>query len=710
MATSTLEETKVMTLDKDFSIDVRDENRSTVVTEVGPQALKLQAHQRFVSPTPSPFKKLGHGQYLDVKYPVKKDDKGNVIKDEFGQAILTFGEERRVGPDSFPVYHGEVHDDIKDEQVLNNRQAMHLQAKVNFVDKLDREETPRNAGDEWLIRGNRNYIPPIETKVVCIVDATVVPENKYAIILSPVDPETKKNRSGKQKIIAGSAEFFLEPGEELKENPESDDGLWDKHCLGSFDGLYVQALESFTEVVNIKGTPTTVERIEGTSWTVLGPQTYVPDCRVKVKEQVKAISMGAGEGIYVKNLKEPDPKKSIRLVSGAKQSSIILEPWEELWPKRLPKVTELTIGMGSLSFARFEKDESYTQQINEKARAFFRSEKEQWRAVVLRVPNNAIAEITDYSNGETRYIYGFDMTMLEPWEEVTIMELSGGTPKKPKNLLVAYKTLGPDFMHDKVTVSTKDHAKVDVDLSLKWRIPATGKPENDKKIFSMVDSVGYATDEIAAIIRGVAAKFTFDEFHGKASEIIKEEVFKGKEVYVLEQDGTEIIAIDVKEVIPVDAKIAENLQEAVKTNIAIELAAKKAEAEAKAKKKAIENQMALDLATHSQEMQKEDKRTELLTVQATNDMTMQTDAAKAKSAAKKIETDAEVERIKAFNVVEAERLKALVEALGKPDAAKVEATKAMAAGLSGSGGKTILFPFGSNLNVHHHEGEKEEDY
>lgn len=710
VAGTTVEENKTMRLDTAFYIAVRDQNRSTVVTEVGPKSLTLQAHQNFVSPEPRPYKKLRPGQYCDVKYPVKKDAQGNVIKDEYGQAVLGAGEERRLGPDSFPIYHGEECGDAKNEQVLNNRQAMHLRARVNFVDKFDGENIPRNAGDEWLVRGNRNYIHPIETEIVAIIDATVVPENKYAVVLSPFDPATKKNRSGKQKVIAGSDEFFLEPGESLNMNPGSKDGLWDKHCLGSFDGLYVQALETFTETVNIQGVPTEVERIDGTSWTVYGPQTYVPSNHIKVKDPVKAISLGTCEGIYVKNLKEPDPTKSVRLVSGKDQSCIILEPWEELWDKCLPQVTELTIGLGSLSFARFSKDPSYKDQIMEKGESFLREDDEQWRAVVLRVPSNAIAEIIDYSTGKPRYIYGFDMTMLEPWEEVTILELSGGTPKAPKELLVAYKTLGPDFMHDEVIVSTSDHARVKVTMSHKWQIPISYNPEDDKKIFSMLDCIGYATDEIASIIRGAAATHNFDDFHGKAATIIREAVFGDDKIYKLEQNGMEIIGIDIKEVNPVDDKIAENLKEAVKTNIGIELDAKKAEAQAKAKRKAIENQMELDSATHLQEMQKEEKKKEFLELQATNEMTVQTDKAKASVAAKKIESDAELAHIKAFNDLEKDRLLALAAALGKDGASQVEASKETAKGLSGAGGegKIIMVPYGTPMNLHHHEGKTKE--
>ncbi|EKD57059.1 MAG: hypothetical protein ACD_58C00010G0005 [uncultured bacterium] len=706
----------VANLDKGWYIGVRDQNLSTVTTIEGPQKLTLQAHQNFAFFPPRPYVKLGPGQYCDVKNPVMKADGSDgiiIVKDEFGQAVLKIGyEERRKGPDSFPVYHGEEVGTVKDEHVLNIRQALHLQAKIDFLDMFEGQEIQRHAGDEWLVKGNCNYIPSIETKTIGIKNVAVVPDDKYAIILNPIDPTTRRNRSGKYKIVSGSEEFFLEPGEELV-NSEEVDNFWSKHRLGSFDGIYVQALETFMETIPVKGIPTEIERIEGTSWTVRGPLTYVPDNRVRVKDEpVKAITMGAGEGVYIKNLKEPDPKKSIRLASGSDQSHIILEPWEELWEKRLPKVTELTIGMGSLSFSRFDKDESYTQQVNEKAKAFLRSEKQQWRAIVLRVPNNAIAEITDYPTGKTRYIHGFDMTMLEPWEEVTILELSGGTPKRPKELLVAYKTLGPDFMHDVVSVSTKDHAKVDVVLSYKWEFPEAHDSKNHeatKKIFGMLDCIGYATDEIAAIIREVAAGYTFDEFHSKAAEIIKNAVLGDQKVYTLKQNGMEIIGIDVKEVNPVDAKIAENLKEAVKTNISIELDAKKAAAQARAKEKAIEDQIRLDSATHLQVMQNEEKKKEFLALQAENEMAEKTAQAKADAAAKRIETDAEAKHLNAINEVEKQRLEDLAAILTPTGVVKIEEAKAMALGLSGSGGKTIIVPHGASLNVHHHEGEAKEN-
>lgn len=48
--------------------------------------------------------------------------------------------------------------------------------------------------------------------------------------------------------------------------------------------------------------------------------------------------------------------------------------------------------------------------------------------------------------------------MLEPYENFTVLNLSGGCPKEEKYSKLLALNLGPDFMTDKIIVETSDHA------------------------------------------------------------------------------------------------------------------------------------------------------------------------------------------------------------------------------------------------------------
>lgn len=58
--------------------------------------------------------------------------------------------------------------------------------------------------------------------------------------------------------------------------------------------------------------------------------------------------------------------------------------------------------------------------------------------------------------------------MLEPYEEFTLITLSGGAPKMENQIKSLALLLGPDFMTDVIQVETSDHAKLFLRLSYRW--------------------------------------------------------------------------------------------------------------------------------------------------------------------------------------------------------------------------------------------------
>jgi len=65
-------------------------------------------------------------------------------------------------------------------------------------------------------------------------------------------------------------------------------------------------------------------------------------------------------------------------------------------------------------------------------------------------------------------VFGPELILLKPNEEFTLIQLSGGTPKKEGKITTVSMQLGPDFMTDIVEVETSDHAKLSLQLCYNW--------------------------------------------------------------------------------------------------------------------------------------------------------------------------------------------------------------------------------------------------
>ena len=50
-------------------------------------------------------------------------------------------------------------------------------------------------------------------------------------------------------------------------------------------------------------------------------------------------------------------------------------------------------------------------------------------AVGYKAPQNSAVLLFDYKNKKSRIVFGPELIMLEPYEEFTMITLSGGTPK-----------------------------------------------------------------------------------------------------------------------------------------------------------------------------------------------------------------------------------------------------------------------------------------
>jgi major vault protein len=709
---------------------IEDANRGVVLVEIGPKVLTLEAHLTLVSK--SRMIELGTGSWCVVRNPVVRENT-RVALDDFGQARIAVGDrEVRVGPQVFPLYPGEeLEGEIAAEFVLGVYDALRLRALTAFLDdRAPGAPRSREAGDEWLVRGPGRYVPNAAVVVVSDEKARVLKETEYCVVLNPVDRATGKIQEGRRKITPGPDVFFLEPGEALEGDVRR------KHVLSEMQGLKLQALDDFSEPD--QGAEPRARKA-GDTWIVRGPRTYVPNEKVLILKEIVALSLGQGEGLYVRDLRSG----KVSLVQGPCQ--FMPEAHQELHEKRLSAEAEALLGLSPPQAApQAAADAKAPRPAASSSERIDRT-----RAIVLRIEDNTAVLINDFETNHARVEFGPAKVMLRPYEDVTVLDLSGSTPKRPRQLKVLMLRLGPDFATDLFEIATRDHARLRIKLSYKWQFDVENDSEKDKAIFRVNDFIGYVCENLASRIRQVAAENDFETFHKNASVLIRRTIFgvdeagKVRKDRLFAENQLRIIDIDIKDIAPVDDKTALKLREAIDTNIQIQLDASKQEAQASAELKRIRSEEEKQLADISSHRKSEAERQSLIELQNKNHQLATLSHAKvgaeaqlekarveneeslaraeAEARASRIRTEAELERERMMSemslerqkrmndlevdrqsrlaAVEADQFRLRVEALGGGENfVKMVAAQAQAAVVGGLD-KVVFLPSGSNLNL-----------
>ncbi|NOK18627.1 hypothetical protein HMI50_16555 [Corallococcus carmarthensis] len=478
-------------------------------------------------------------------------------------------------------------------------------------------------------------------------------------------------------------------------------------------------------------------RKAGDTWIVRGPRTYVPSEKVLIHREIAALSLGQGEGLYVRDLRSG----KVSLVQGPCQ--FMPEAHQELHEKRLSPDAEALLGLTPSPPPAEAKDARAP-------RPTIATEKgDRTRAIVLRIEDNTAVLINDFETNHARVEFGPAKVMLRPYEDVTVLDLSGSTPKRPRQLKVLMLRLGPDFATDLFEVATRDHARLRIKLSYKWQFDVQGDPEKDKAIFRVNDFIGYVCENLASRIRQVAAENEFETFHKNASVLIRRTIFgmddagRARKDRLFSENQLRIIDIDIKDIAPVDEKTALKLREAIDTNIQIQLDASRQEAQAAAELKRIRSEEEKQLADIASHRKSEAERQSLIELQNRNHQLETLSRAKVEAEAQlerarveseealaRAESDARASRIRSEAELERERLTTQValdrqqrlndlEVERQSRLAEVEATqfrqrveslgggenfvKAVAAqaqaAVVGGLDKVVFLPSGSNLNL-----------
>lgn len=508
---------------------------------------------------------------------------------------------------------------LVDAILLNDMIAVHLEATFDFVDVYGIQ---RKAGQNWLVTSemSASHFPDIFEKVIKTQKRIILNKWQFCYIINPID-EKGANQYGKKILKRGETSFFLQPNEVLEKN-----SVFDNIILSDEEALLLLALEEFTDDSGENHKP-------GERWMVYGPTNYVPSIEVSVIEKRSVIPLDDIEGIYVRDIHSGE----VKMITG---ETYLLKSHEELWEKPVPDIVETLLQTEGV----FDINQAKPKL----------APRDKSRVIAFNVPHNAVTQIFDYKDKENRIEFGPTKVKLGPYDEFTILSLSGGNPKKEDQVKSLILRLGPDFISDIIDVETSDHARLLLDLSFSWQFSID--KENPGKLFSIKDYVGDCTKSIASRIRGIVSGVTFDSFHKDSANIVQSGVFgkdkdgKLKKPFEFKPNGLRITNVDVQSQELVDTKTREILNKSMilsmKTNLSIqELDAKHREAK--------DNQEAIGKIERKKledDTEIETKRLNLLQLVADNNQIEITGLAEADTKPKciknEIQAEAELEKTK----------------------------------------------------------------
>jgi major vault protein len=627
------------------------------------------------------------------------------------------GEERKVGEEwlvrqvgtYLPAVDEEVVSTMR-AHILTEKKALHLRASKTYKDVYGID---RHAGQEWLVTLNLGdtHLEDVYEEVIGTVQITTLTQRQFCVVVNYYD-DINVQRLGCKKLIKGEKSFFLKPGERLT------NGIQDIYVLAEDEALLLQALQRYTEDTN-SGTigasgsrhagaadgggesagadEKETEHQAGDRWMVYGPCEYVPSVEVEVLERRKAMPLDENEGVYVRDMKSG----LVRSVIG---TTYMLRPDEELWEKVLSQQVELLLERqsGGNVYLPPTNGESKGDGSKEAARKLGISVKsmnrsmttsfarDRTRVIAFRVPHNAAVQVYDYKAKRQRIVFGPELVMLDPNEQLTTLSLSGSRPKKPDVIQTLCLMLGPDFMTDVVTVETCDHARLSLQLAYNWNFELDrSNPQEVGKIFNVRDFVGDAAKAMASRIRAAVASETFDNFHKYSARLIRQSIFGVSEdgkiggQFKFKSNNLVITNVDIQAVEPVDERTRESLQRSVQLAIEITTASQEAKAKHEAKREAEEAKGALEQQSIKNDAMAEGSKLQLIELQAESSIIEACGAARAEAQAStqaatiegeaavkqaelhaqalRIETEAKVMQLRAEHAAEIEHTSQLIK-------------------------------------------------
>jgi major vault protein len=516
--------------------------------------------------------------------------------------------------------------------VLTDYMGLHLSTTNAFTDIYG---IKRNAGEEWIITNEMTstHIVDVYENLVEKIYKQILTRYEYSIVKDPVGPDGK-NLYGQRVLRRGETSFFLYPGEsfELGKAPNK--------ILADDEALLLVANEKYEDEYGVHQ--------PGERWMVYGPRSYVPDIEVTILETRKYIPLDGNEGIYVRDIHTGE----VKMITG---QTYLLGAHEELWNKELPEDVEIMLQNEGIYFVKAHEHQFGKLKKRDKS-----------RVVTFLVPHNSVVQVFDFKEKKNHLEFGPTIVKLGPYEQFTVLTLSGSVPKKENHIKSLILRMGPDFISDCVEVETSDHARLKMKLTFSWKFDIDrNNPEDLEHLFQVKDFIGDCCKSIASRIRGIVSSVNFDSFHKDSSNIVQAGVFgkdahgKLKKPLVFKANRLVITNVDIQSQEPVDQKMRDILNQSMILSMRTNLTIQESEAKHIEDRSNQEAKGKVDRKKIEDETDSESKRLTLLQLQADNYQINTTGISEAETKAQtsqnEIKAESDLERIK--NEFEAEKMR-----------------------------------------------------
>uniref|UniRef100_A0A8C8HYZ4 Major vault protein n=1 Tax=Oncorhynchus tshawytscha TaxID=74940 RepID=A0A8C8HYZ4_ONCTS len=303
-------------------IHVLDQNTNIARVEIGPLTYIRQDNERVLF-SPVRMTMVPPRHYCVVLNPVARDDHGQVLFDQSGQAKLRHADlEIRLTQDPFPLYPGEeIQQDISPKmlQIVYPDTALRLQALLDF-EEVGGEK--RVAGDEWLFEGPGTYIPRKEVAVLETIKATVIKENQAIRLRARkegVDRGGIRRVTGEEWQVRKVGAYLPGAHEEVLD-------IVNAFILTDKKALHVRAIRPFRDAGGR-------DRRTGEEWlvTMAEREAHIPSVAEEVVGVVNVTTLSSRQYCVILDPVGPDGKPQLgqkRVCKG--ERSFFLQPGEHL--------------------------------------------------------------------------------------------------------------------------------------------------------------------------------------------------------------------------------------------------------------------------------------------------------------------------------------------------------------------------------------------
>lgn len=144
----------------------------------------------------------------------------------------------------------------------------------------------------------------------------------------------------------------------------------------------------------------------------------MPENEIEVIEKRKAQPLAENEGLYARDLSTGE----VKLVKGPQ--TYLLKECEELWSKIMSPDAEMLLALNCSGVDHMRGQGSQQYDIKQ-----FQQRTNKHLAITYKAPHNSAVQLFDFKNKRSRIVFGPELIMLEPYEEFTLITLSGGQPK-----------------------------------------------------------------------------------------------------------------------------------------------------------------------------------------------------------------------------------------------------------------------------------------